>query len=68
MRSLILTININETSSWPEKITAQNERYLNHIADSALLKGVSKGPEKITAQNERYLNHIFQRNNLLSFD
>ncbi len=31
MRSLILTININKTSSWPEKITAQNERYLNHI-------------------------------------
>jgi hypothetical protein len=31
MRSLILTINIDETSRWPEKITAQNERYLNHI-------------------------------------
>jgi len=68
MRSLILTININETPSWPKKITAQNERYLTHIADSAPLKGVSKGPKKITAQNERYLTHIFQRNNLLSFD
>ena len=32
MRSPILTINIDETSSWPEKIPAQNERYLNHIS------------------------------------
>ena len=36
MISLILTININKTSSWPEKITAQNERYLNHISPTLL--------------------------------
>ncbi len=32
MRDLILTIDIDETFiTWPKKITAQNERYLDHI-------------------------------------
>jgi hypothetical protein len=46
MRSPILTINIDETSSWPEKIPAQNERYLNHIAASADSEAVSQRARK----------------------
>ena len=46
MRSLILAINIDETSSWPKKITAQNERYLTHIAASAGSEAVSQRARK----------------------
>ena len=40
------------------KITAQNERYLNHITLVQLLERHTYQTPKITAQNERYLNHI----------
>ncbi len=53
MRGLILTIDIDETSSWPEKITAQNERYLNHIvakaASEASPQKAKKLPRKMSA-------------------
>ena len=48
----------HKQASSRQKITAQNERYLNHITLAQPLERDTYQAQKITAQNERYLNHI----------